>query len=64
MAPVFPLVPPPGCGKTTLDLVAGPIATVSRFVDAAMEDEVWLSFDNERLHLFDATTEQALPVVT
>jgi multiple sugar transport system ATP-binding protein len=39
------------------------IATVSPFFDAAMDDEVWLTFDDDRLHLFDAATETLLPPV-
>lgn len=28
---------------------------------AAADDPIWVEFDQEHLHLFDATTEQALP---
>lgn len=39
------------------------VATVAPFFQAAMDDEVWLNFDNDRLHLFDATTDLLLPPV-
>jgi multiple sugar transport system ATP-binding protein len=39
------------------------IATVSPFFEAAMDDDVWLTFDDDRLHLFDATSETLLPPV-
>jgi multiple sugar transport system ATP-binding protein len=38
------------------------IATVSPFFEVAMDDFVWVIFDNDRLHLFDGGTEQLLPV--
>jgi hypothetical protein len=29
----------------------------------APDDPVWIAFDQQKLHLFDAATQQALPAV-
>jgi len=36
------------------------IATVSPEFPARVDDQVWVTFDNERLHLFDGATEQRI----
>ena len=37
------------------------VASVASSVMLAPDDPVWIGFDQDRLHLFDAQTEQALP---